>query len=104
MRRLHRHRGRAATRIGGVMTSPAEQQPQTNVHTAELRRRRLESKASQKELALATGIPFHRLSRLEQGKTHASLPELERLAAVLGCEVSDLRLVDVERAAAARRR
>ena|SRR5579859_1399360 len=55
-----------------------------------LRAIRLLRRRTLKDVALAAGVSESFLSQLERGRTNASVASLQRLAAALGIEVSDL--------------
>ena len=55
-----------------------------------LRAIRLLRRRTLKDVALAAGVSESFLSQLERGRTSASVASLQRLAAALGIEVSDL--------------
>jgi transcriptional regulator with XRE-family HTH domain len=62
-----------------------------------LRRRRLELNLSQQKVEQAAGMRRYKLSTLEGGKAHASKNVLERLSAVLKCEIPPDLLPDCGR-------
>ncbi|MFF2522294.1 helix-turn-helix domain-containing protein [Streptomyces liangshanensis] len=66
---------------------------------AEIRRRRIEAGLSQEALGARAGYSKGHVSLVERGISGASAQALARLAAALGCEVSDL-MADPEQAPA----
>lgn len=60
------------------------------IDTNELVRRRRDADLKQYQLAEAAGISKSHMSDLEAGKYQPTLATLGRIAAALGCELSDL--------------
>jgi len=51
---------------------------------------RLARLTTQAELAMATGIPEHTITKIETGRREATLEEKLRLAVALGCQVHEV--------------
>lgn len=55
----------------------------------QVKKRRIDKKLTQKEMATAIGITQTHLSNLENGRAHLSLELLVKMEAIFGCKLAD---------------